>query len=240
ISPGVERLFGVTAEALVRNPELGLALIHPDDRDRVIRAWDAIVAGGEYDEEYRMVQGDGTVHWVHARAFPVRDDTGAIYRVVGVTDDITARKQVEEQLRQVQKLEAIGQLAGGVAHDFNNILAAIMMQAGMARSLAGLPADAAELLQDITASAQRAANLTRQLLVFGRKQVMQERPVELNDLVADLMRMLRRVVPENLQLQLAMHPRALTVRADPGMLEQVVMNLTVNARDAMPDGGTLT
>ena len=239
ISPGVERLYGVSAETLVRSPEVGLELIHPDDRARVIRAWDTVVAGGEYDEEYRLVQPGGVIHWVHARAFPVRDTSGAIYRVVGVTDDITARKQIEEQLRQVQKLEAIGQLAGGVAHDFNNILAAIMMQVGMARALRGLPPEAAELLQDLQASAQRAANLTRQLLVFGRKQVMQERRVELNELVADLARMLRRVVPENMHLQLTMHPRALMVQADPGMLEQVVMNLTVNARDAMPHGGVL-
>lgn len=240
MSPGVERMYGVSAETLVRSPEVGLSLIHPEDRDRIVRTWDTVVAGGEYDHEYRLQRPDGTIHWVHARAFPVRDADGGIYRVVGVTDDITARKRVEDQLRQVQKLEAIGQLAGGVAHDFNNILAAIMMQVGMARALPGLPGDAAELLQDIQASAQRAANLTRQLLVFGRKQVMQERPVELNDLVADLARMLRRVVPEDLQLQLAMHPRALTVKADPGMLEQVIMNLTVNARDAMPGGGVLT
>lgn len=240
MSPGVERMYGISAEKLVRTPEAAVELIHPDDRARIVRAWDTVIAGGEYDHEFRLQRPDGTIHWVHARAFPVRDASGAIYRVVGVTDDITARKRVEDQLRQVQKLEAIGQLAGGVAHDFNNILAAMMMQVGMARTLAGLPAEAEELLQDIQASAQRAASLTRQLLVFGRKQVMQPRQVELNELVSELARMLRRVVPENLQLELAMHPQALTVTADPGMLEQVIMNLTVNARDAMTTGGVLT
>lgn len=240
VSPAVERLYGISVDELKRSPDAIFARIHPDDRDRVMVASEDLKGGREFDEEYRLVDTQGGMHWLHGRAFPVRDASGEVYRVVGITDDITARKRIEDQLRQVQKLEAIGQLAGGIAHDFNNILAAIMMQAGMARGLPGLPADASELLQDIDATAQRAANLTRQLLLFSRKQAMQERPVELNDLVATVMRMLRRVVPEHVQLQVSLHPRALVVLADPGMLEQVVMNLTVNARDAMPDGGVLS
>jgi PAS domain S-box-containing protein len=239
ISPGVERMFGISAETLVRNPEIGLQLIHPDDREVVIAAFHRAAAGGDYDEQYRIVHPDGSLRWIHARAFPVRDASGHVYRVVGVSDDITDRRRIEEQLRQVQKLEAIGQLAGGIAHDFNNILAAIMMQAGTARSLPGVPSDVAELLQDVEASAQRASNLTRQLLLFSRKSVMRAQAVEVNDLVAGLARMLRRIVPETHRLQLSLHPRALTVQADPGMLEQVVVNLTVNARDAMPEGGDL-
>ena len=240
VSPGVERLYGISVAEFQRAPTAIVTRIHPDDRDRVIAASRAVKAGRELDEEYRLVDERGGVQWVHGRAFPVRDASGDVYRIVGISDDITARKRIEEQLRQVQKLEAIGQLAGGIAHDFNNILAAIMMQAGMARGLTGLPAEASELLQDIDAAAQRAANLTRQLLLFSRKQAMQERPVELNDLVATVMRMLKRVVPEHVQLHVSLHPRALVVQADPGMLEQVVMNLTVNARDAMPDGGVLS
>ncbi len=240
ISPGVERLYGLRPEVLMRDPTVGLERIHPDDRDRVLRASMAVNAGALYDEEYRVIDASGEVHWVHGRAFPVRDASGTVYRVVGISDDITVRRRIEEQLRQVQKLEAIGQLAGGIAHDFNNIVAAIMMQAGMARGVPGLPAEASELLEDIDAAAQRASNLTRQLLLFSRKQAMQERALELNDLVATVIRMLRRVLPEHVQLQLVLSPRALGVHADPGMLEQVVLNLTVNARDAMPDGGLLT
>jgi PAS domain S-box-containing protein len=239
ISPGVERMLGIPAHVVLRNPDLGLQLIHPDDRERVIAAFRRTAAGLDYDEQYRVIHPDGTLRWIHARAFPVRNAEGEIYRVVGVSDDITDRRRVEEQLRQVQKLEAIGQLAGGIAHDFNNILAAIMMQAGTARSLPGVPADAAELLQDVEASAQRASNLTRQLLLFSRKSVMRSQALEVNDLVAGLARMLRRIVPETHRLQLSLHPRALHAIADPGMLEQVVMNLTLNARDAMPDGGEL-
>ncbi len=240
ISPGVERLYGLRPEVLMQDATVGLERIHPDDRERVIRASMAVNAGALYDEEYRVVDVGGEVHWVHGRAFPVRDANGEVYRVVGISDDITARRRIEDQLRQVQKLEAIGQLAGGIAHDFNNILAAIMMQAGMARGVEGLPAEASELLEDIDAASQRASNLTRQLLLFSRRQAMQERALELNDLVATVIRMLRRVLPEHVQLQLVLHPRSLGVHADPGMLEQVVLNLTVNARDAMPDGGQLT
>ncbi len=240
ISPGVERLYGLRPEVLMRDATAGLERIHPDDRERVITASMAVNAGALYDEEYRVIDVGGEVHWVHGRAFPVRDANGDVYRVVGISDDITARRRIEDQLRQVQKLEAIGQLAGGIAHDFNNILAAIMMQAGMARGVPGLPAEASELLEDIDAASQRASNLTRQLLLFSRKQAMQERELELNDLVATVIRMLRRVLPEHVQLQLTLSPRSLGVRADPGMLEQVVLNLTVNARDAMPDGGLLT
>lgn len=240
ISPGVHRMLGISAEELLRDPERGLAMIHPDDRAGVVAAFTRAAAGSEYDEQYRIIHPDGSLRWIHARAFPVRDADGRVYRVVGVSDDITDRRRIEEQLRQVQKLEAIGQLAGGIAHDFNNILAAIMMQAGTARSLPGVPADVAELLQDVEASAQRASNLTRQLLLFSRKSVMRAQAVEVNDLVAGLARMLRRIVPETHRLQLSLHPRALTVQADPGMLEQVVVNLTVNARDAMPTGGELS
>jgi len=146
----------------------------------------------------------------------------------------------ERRLRQSQKMEAVGQLAGGIAHDFNNILAAILMQANEARSLEPLHPDAHELLLDVEASAHRAASLTRQLLLFSRQQAMQQRVVDLNDIVRNLARLLRRVLPESVQFQVAYAPAPLVVRADPSMVEQVLMNLVVNARDAMPNGGRLT
>jgi PAS domain S-box-containing protein len=150
------------------------------------------------------------------------------------------RRRVEEQLRQAQKMEAIGQLAGGVAHDFNNILTAIVMQAEEVEGTAGVPPEGREGLRQIRLDAERAADLTRQLLLFGRRQVMQSRDLDLNDVVTNLVRMLQRIIGEDVRLQLHLHPNELVTHADAGMLEQALLNLAVNARDAMPKGGLLT
>jgi PAS domain S-box-containing protein len=149
------------------------------------------------------------------------------------------RRRLEEQFLQAQKMEAIGQLAGGVAHDFNNILSAILMQAEEAELAEGLPEEAREGLEQIRGAADRAADLTRQLLVFGRRQVMQSRDVDLNKVVTSLVRMLKRIIPEPVELELRLGAGRLTTHADPGMLDQVLLNLVVNARDAMPQGGRL-
>jgi two-component system cell cycle sensor histidine kinase/response regulator CckA len=160
--------------------------------------------------------------------------------------DITERHRAEEervrlesQLRQSQKLEGIGQLAGGIAHDFNNILAAIMMQTEMCCLMNSVPEEVRLGLQEIKSSVERAANLTRQLLLFSRKQVMQPQLLDLNEVVTNLTKMLRRLIREDVSLQLHLQSTPLMVYADEGMLDQVLMNLVVNARDAMPKGGLL-
>jgi nitrogen-specific signal transduction histidine kinase len=169
----------------------------------------------------------------------IRDAVGLPIRTLATIEDITERKLLETRVQQAQKMEAIGQLAGGVAHDFNNILAAMIMQAELAAAAQDLPPQAREGLVEIRRAAERAANLTRQLLLFGRRQVMQKRALDLNEIVAGLAKMLQRIIGEDIRLQLDLHPAALVVDADAGMLDQVVMNLAVNARDAMPDGGRL-
>jgi CheY-like chemotaxis protein len=136
-------------------------------------------------------------------------------------------------------MEAIGQLAGGVAHDFNNILAAIMMQADLASSAGDMPSETREMLDEIRRASERAANLTRQLLAFSRRQVMQPRVLDLNEVVTNLAKMLQRILGEDIRLQFNLHPLPLFTRADAGMLDQVLLNLVVNARDAMPSGGSL-
>ncbi|MCC6988468.1 MAG: PAS domain S-box protein [Acidobacteria bacterium] len=159
--------------------------------------------------------------------------------VHGYAADITERLTLEDQLRQSQKMEAIGQLAGGVAHDFNNILSVVMMQAEVSASAEGLSSEALEGLQEIQACAERGADLTRQLLLFSRRQVMQPKNLNLNEVVTTIARMLQRIIGEDVRLELHLHTSRLTTRADAGMLDQVLLNLAVNARDAMPKGGRL-
>lgn len=153
-------------------------------------------------------------------------------------EDITERRHLEAQLLQAQKMEAIGRLAGGVAHDFNNLLAVLLLQTELLeRSSPALPVR--DGLRQIRAAVERAANLTRQLLLFSRRQVLQPRDLDLNQVVEGLAKMLRRIIGEDIELELTLAPEPLALRADPGMIEQVVMNLVVNARDAMPQGGRL-
>jgi nitrogen-specific signal transduction histidine kinase/ActR/RegA family two-component response regulator len=153
--------------------------------------------------------------------------------------DVTREMALESQYRQSQKLEGIGQLAGGVAHDFNNILTSILMQVELANLETGLPKEVLDGLEQIRRDADRAASLTRQLLLFSRRQVMQSRDLDLNEIVTNLAKMLQRIIGEDVRLQLELDPGPLPTRADAGMLDQVAMNLAVNARDAMPEGGTL-
>jgi PAS domain S-box-containing protein len=239
ISPAYEKIWGRTCASLTEWPRQWLEAVHPDDRTRITESIVIKQARGDYDEEYRIQRPDGTTRWIHDRAFPVRSEKGEVFRVVGTAEDITERRQLEEQFRQSQKMEAVGQLAGGVAHDFNNILTVMMMQAALTAAEDNLPGTVRDGLREIRAAAERAASLTRQLLLFSRKQVMQSRQLDLNEIVTGLTKMLQRIIGEDVRLQLNLHPRPLLTRADAGMLDQVLMNLVVNARDAMPGGGRL-
>ena len=239
ISPAYEKIWGRSLESLRAQPFTWIEAIHVEDRERVRQAALSQQALGKYDETFRVVRPDGSVRWVRDRGFPVRSADGVVVRIVGTVEDITERRQLEEQLRQSQKMEGIGQLAGGVAHDFNNILAAMMMHTELTEMMEGLPEPAYEKLRQLRGFAERAANLTRQLLLFSRRQLMQPRDLDLNDALAGTAKMLQRLIGEDVQLRLNLHPRVLLTHADPGMLDQVLMNLVLNARDAMPDGGTL-
>ncbi|MEP6619559.1 MAG: PAS domain S-box protein [bacterium] len=240
ISPAYEAIWGRTCASVYESPTSWMDAVHPDDRARVMLAATTKQVLGQYDEVYRVIRPEGSVRWIRDRAFPIRDEHGVVHRMVGTAMDITEQRQLEEQFRQSQKMEAVGQLAGGVAHDFNNILSAMMMQAELAGMEPNLPLETRELLLDIKAAAERAAKLTRQLLTFSRRQVLQPRPVDLNEVVTSLTKMLQRILGEDVSLTLNLHSRTLMTRADAGMLDQLLMNLVVNARDAMPDGGRLT
>jgi two-component system cell cycle sensor histidine kinase/response regulator CckA len=241
ISPGYEKIWGRPCAELYHAPQLWLEAIHPGDRERIKNAILNKQTAGTYDEQYRIQRPDGNLRWVRDRAFPVRDAQGQVYRIVGIAEDITHHRDLEEQFRQVQKMEAVGQLASGVAHDFNNLLTVIRGSSELLLiSEAPDSAESKEFLHQIIAASDRAAKLTRQLLVFSRKQVIQSQTINLNELIENLTKMLQRIIGEDIHLHCELAADLPAVLADAGMLEQVVMNLVVNARDAMPTGGELT
>jgi signal transduction histidine kinase len=212
--------------------------VHREDRARVIAA--TKVSPGGFDEVFRVLHANGGVRWVHARTFPIHDQHGRVFRVAGTAEDVTDQRRLDEQLRHAQKLEAFGQLAGGVAHDFNNILACVLPHAELWSRDERLPADVRESLHEIGDAARRAAALTRQLLQLGRRNVFQPRDLDLNQAVTTFVAMFRRVLRADVALRIALSPARLPVLADPNLVDQVLMNLAVNARDAMPGGGTLS
>ncbi|HYD54312.1 MAG TPA: PAS domain S-box protein, partial [Gemmatimonadaceae bacterium] len=211
--------------------------VHPDDLERVIASIAAAVAEGstarEWREEYRLRRGDGTWMEVVDRGYVSRESDGRATRMIGAIEDVTASRRLEARLRQAQKMEAMGQLAGGVAHDFNNLLTVI--GAGLEFALDGIPLDAAARsdLEECQRAAERATTLVRQLLTFSRKQPVRPQVLRLGDLVRGAERLLRRVIGEEILLDVHIDAPGAGVYADPGQLEQVLMNLAVNARDAM-------
>ena len=239
VSPAFEKVWGRASAALFRNRAWLVETVHAEDRDRFI-AFSEKDRSEPVEEFYRIVRPDGSVRWIHDRSFPVRDPGGKPYRAAGIAEDITTRREMEEQLRQAQKIESIGRLAGGVAHDFNNLLTVINGCADLV--LARIPPGDAvyQQIEEIRSAGDRAAELTMQLLAFSRKQVLLPRVLSLNDIVRDSDKMLRRVIGEEIELTCILDPSLRPVEADPGQLHQVIVNLAVNARDAMPRGGKVT
>jgi len=235
------RIFGLPPGHKPVVLEQYLALIHPDDRDAVAGAVrHTLETGASFEIDHRIVHPDGSVHFLHGRGGLVMDVTGRPVGMTGSVLDITTRRHLEQQLSQAQKLEAVGRLAGGVAHDFNNLLTAILGSTDLL--LESLAADhpGREDAEDTRKAALRAAELTRQLLAFSRQQALAPQVLDLNSIVANMDRMLQRLIGDDVELRAVLAADLGAVRADPGQLEQVIVNLAVNARDAMPDGGKLT
>ena len=225
------------AEALGQNPRM----LKSDKHDAAFycQMWEALQRGEIWSGHFINRRKDGSIFEEDAIISPMRDAAGNIVSYVAVKRDVTREVQLEAQFRQAQKMEAIGQLAAGVAHDFNNILAVILLQAGLIKQAGNLSQQQQDSATEIAHAAQRAANLTRQLLLFSRKQALQLHDLDLSEVLTAITKMLQRVLGENIEMQFKFSSQPLLIHADPGMIDQILMNLAVNARDAMPQGGHL-
>jgi two-component system cell cycle sensor histidine kinase/response regulator CckA len=215
--------------------------IHPDDRASVLEIIaSSMKTGSDFTVLHRTIKPDGTVRWLSGSGRTLLDDSGHPLRAVGISQDVTERRVLEAQFQQAQKMEAVGRLAGGVAHDFNNLLTVILGFCELL--LAGCDPDDARRsdITEIQKAGTRAARLTTQLLAFSRKQIIEPSLLDLNAILSDMRPMLGRLIREDVKIMLGLPPRLGCVKADRGQIEQVVLNLIVNAQDAMPSGGTLT
>jgi PAS domain S-box-containing protein len=237
-NPAFEKTSGYTcAEALGQNPRILKSGKH--DALFYRQMWNVLTQGKDWRGHFINRRKDGTLYEEDVSISPVRNVHGVIVNYVAAKRDVTREVQLEAQFRQSQKMEAVGQLAGGVAHDFNNILSIIQMQSDLLKGAGGLSAGQLEFVDEIGATVKRAGSLTRQLLLFCRKGVFEPTDLDLNQSISEMTKMLQRSMGENIHVQCKFGDEGLFVHADAGMIDQVLMNLVVNARAAMPHGGRL-
>jgi len=236
VSPRVSDLLGVEADTLLTDAGAWDAQIHPDDRD-LVRAGREVVQSGAWRGEYRMLRSDGDVVWVRDEARLVGEDDQRAVR--GLLLDITEQRMMREQMDRSQRLESIGALSGGLAHDFNNLLGVILGFAAEASSRASDDAELAHALDQVQRAAERGASITRRLLGFARQQTVRLQPLPVDAELERVGTLLRRLLPDDVEVVVDVEQSDLWVRVDPVHLEQVLLNLSINARDAMPDGGRL-
>ncbi len=238
-SRGFERMTGYRSdEVLGRNCRFLQG--KSTDPETVAALREAIRTERECSVELLNYRKDGTSFWNALFVTPLRDEQGALLHFVGVLADVTERRVLEQAFHQSQKMESVGHLAGGVAHDFNNLLTVILGDCEFLEQDVNLSADSRELTQEIHKTADQAATLTRQLLAFSRKQILQPKVLDLNDVMVGVGKMLGRLIGEDIALKTNLSSRLWRVKIDVGQIEQVLVNLAVNARDAMPRGGSLT
>ncbi|MBI2353748.1 MAG: PAS domain S-box protein [Deltaproteobacteria bacterium] len=238
-NPKFTQMSGYSAKKAIGNTAgiLKSGYTPPEIHDEI---WHAISRGNTWEGEILGKKRNGELFWEHAIVSPIRSKRGAVTNYMVVKEDITERKHLEEQLRHAQKMEAIGQMAGGIAHDFNNILTVILCYGTQVQENFNENDPQRESIDQVLTAAERATNLTRSLLVFSRKEVMTPQAINLNDIVRNVEKFLRRIIGEDIQLITNCAPDRFRIYADCGQLEQILMNLAANARDAMPNGGVLT
>jgi len=239
VSPAATAITGYTPEEHYADPELGVKIVHPEDRPII----EKMLQAEEVPEEpltVRWMHKSGRTVWTEQRNVAIRNQSGKVAVIEGIARDVTERRKLEEQLRQAQKMEAVGQLAGGIAHDFNNLLTVITGYADMALPKLHRSDPLRQDIEEIRRAGQRAAALTRQLLAFSRRQIVTPGVLDLNEIVAEMENLLRRTIGENIELVTVPAQALGRIKADPGQIEQIIMNLVLNSRDAMAEGGKLT
>ena len=239
ISPTYERVWGRSCASLYERPQGWLEAIHPDDRVRVRDAMQTKQIDGRYDEEYRIIRPDGTERRIRDRAYAVRDAAGTVLRIVGVAEDVTESRKLQEQFLRSQRLEAIGSLAGGIAHDLNNILTPIVTATDLLEPRLQEPRNQ-QLLSLIRNAANRGTRVVRQMMAYSRGIARERAPVQCRDLIREIATIMRETFPRDIHVDVELAPDLRAVTGDATQLLQVLMNLCVNARDAMPRGGRLT
>jgi PAS domain S-box-containing protein len=241
VSPQIETMLGFSPAEWLSDPMNWMNHIHPDDREIALAAEKQFQETHElFQSEYRMCARDGRLMWFRDEGVLLQQIDGQGLLMQGVMYDITERKRLEDQLRHSQKMEAVGQLAGGVAHDFNNLLMLIQAHNEHLRDQLGADDPANKDAQEIETAVTRAAALTGQLLAFSRKQVLRPKVLDLNVVLAEVVKMLHRLIGKDIELRVVPAPSLGRVKADPGQMEQMILNVAVNSRDAMPQGGKLT
>jgi PAS domain S-box-containing protein len=237
----IEDITGYAKEDFDTRRKTWRDLIFPEDLDQAKRLFrEALKGDGSYVTEHRIRKKRGEVRWIQARNRIIRDDAGKVDYISGVFFDITERQELADQLIKAQRMEAVGILAGGLAHDFNNLLTAIMGYGEIMMMDLRKEDPFSAYINEIAKAASRGASLTNQLLAFSRKQILQPQLINLNEVVLDMDKMMRRLIGEDIDLVTSIDQKLGAVKADPGQIEQIIMNLAVNARDAMPHGGSLT
>jgi two-component system, cell cycle sensor histidine kinase and response regulator CckA len=241
VSPAYERIWGRACDRLYANFMDWIEAIHPDDRQRVQTSYFERSLLGKYDEEYRVIRPDESIRWIRDRGFPITNQTGIAYRVVGIAEDITNRKLTEAALRRTERLESLGTLTSGIAHDLNNVLTPIMgIVQLLPKKIGNMDDSTQRLLQILHDSAHRGADLVKQILSFASGVESKPTAIQIGDLLLEVHRIVQQTFPKNIELSLDLPPQIWTISADASMLHQVAINLCVNARDAMPDGGKLS
>lgn len=237
----VTDVFGYTLSELAPGPESWTDHIHPDDTERVVHGIHEVIDGTAelWSAEYRFLKADASYAHVVDRGFVIRDENGKAIRMVGSMLDITDRMEIEQKLRESQKLEALGHLTGGIAHDFNNLLTVVLGNAEMLAELSTDP-QIKPMAEMTLSAAKRGAELTSRLLAFARRQPLDPKPTDINEQVRAMRPLIRRTLPENIELEFIPAPSLGTAEVDAGELDTALLNLVVNARDAMPGGGRLT